>query len=278
MGRDMLSIGKFSTLSRISVKALRFYDEEALLKPGYTDAKSGYRYYSSAQLSEANLIRLLRSLEFGLDDIRLFMRDQDAALRRRLLEKQRQKIEKAASNYRSIISILEGLIEGKETGMERQVEVREMADQLVLGMRFHTSLEKIEEDIGKAFTSIFSYLGEAAEYPAGPPFALYYINEDGEMGFDENDIDMEMCVPVAKLMGGKGDVGGREVPGATVVSTLHLGPYQQVTEAYQALTAFAEANGYRFVGPAREIYLVGMGQVEDEADYRTEIVIPVEKK
>jgi effector-binding domain-containing protein len=174
--------------------------------------------------------------------------------------------------------ILEGLIEGKETGMKRQVEVKEVPDQLILSVHFHTAIEKIQEDIGQAFTAIFAYLGEAGEYPSGPPFGLYYIdNESGLMGFDENNINMEICVPVGNAMGGKGEVEGRGLPGGTVVSTLHIGPYQQMVEAYQALAAFAEENGYRFNGPAREIYLVGMGQVEDEADYRTEVVIPVEK-
>ena len=37
----------------------------------------------------------------------------------------------------------------------------------------------------------------------------------------------------------------------------------------------SKENGYSYAGPVREIYLVGKGQVEDEADYRTEILIPV---
>lgn len=53
-GIDLFSIGEFSRVSKISVKALRFYDERDLLKPGHVDAGSGHRYYSSAQLAEAN--------------------------------------------------------------------------------------------------------------------------------------------------------------------------------------------------------------------------------
>ena len=151
MRRDLMSIGEFSMLSRISVKALRFYDEQGLLRPGHTDSRSGYRYYSSAQLPEANMIRLLRSLEFGLEDIQVFLKQQGISTRRRLLEKHRQKMENRLENYRSIILSIERLIEGKENDMERNVELKEIADQKVLGIHFHTSMEKIEEDIGKAF-------------------------------------------------------------------------------------------------------------------------------
>ncbi len=41
----MIRIGDFSRLSRVSVKALRFYDEKGLLKPVQVDPSTGYRYY-----------------------------------------------------------------------------------------------------------------------------------------------------------------------------------------------------------------------------------------
>jgi DNA-binding transcriptional MerR regulator len=100
MKHDLISIGQFSILCKISVKALRYYDEQGLLKPAHTDSRSSYRYYSSAQLPEANLIRLLRSLEVGLEDVRSFLKNPDKSQRRSLLESQRQKLEKAAANYR----------------------------------------------------------------------------------------------------------------------------------------------------------------------------------
>jgi effector-binding domain-containing protein len=272
MRRDLYSIGEFSMVSRMSVKTLRFYDEQGLLKPAHIDPKSGYRYYSSAQLAEANLIRLLRSLELPLDEIQLFLRESDIAKRVSVLEKHHRKMEKRLVEYNSIISSIESLIEGKESEMERKVETKEMADQPVLGKRFRTSLEKIETDIGNAFQSIFSCLGESGQYPSGPPFALYY-----GMEFDEKDIEMEICVPVGRIMGGKDDVDGREVAGGLMASTLHMGPYHQVAEAYQVLDLWIKENGYEYAGPAREIYLVGMGQVEDEADYRTEVLISIAK-
>ena len=41
----MLKIGEFSGLSRISIRMLRYYDENGLLCPAYIDETSGYRYY-----------------------------------------------------------------------------------------------------------------------------------------------------------------------------------------------------------------------------------------
>lgn len=44
MSTNLLGIGQFSRMSRMTVKALRYYDEQGVLKPAYIDSASGYRY------------------------------------------------------------------------------------------------------------------------------------------------------------------------------------------------------------------------------------------
>lgn len=46
----MLKIGDFSRLSRVSVRMLRYYDDNDLIKPISVDEYTGYRYYSEQQL------------------------------------------------------------------------------------------------------------------------------------------------------------------------------------------------------------------------------------
>jgi DNA-binding transcriptional MerR regulator len=52
-----MQIGEIAQLSGISVRMLRFYEAEGLLRPLRTD--SGYRDYSDADLEEAKRIRQL---------------------------------------------------------------------------------------------------------------------------------------------------------------------------------------------------------------------------
>jgi effector-binding domain-containing protein len=157
--------------------------------------------------------------------------------------------------------------------MERKVELKEIPAQPVLGMRFETSMEKIGEAIGNAFQQIFPYMGEAGVFPAGPPFALFYY----EVEFDPEHIDVEVCMPVNRLVEGKGEVIGREVAGGSMVSTMHIGSYSEVEPAYEAIEAWIEENGYSHAGPAREVYLNDPGQVEVK-DLQTEILMPVAKQ
>ena len=55
----MLKISDFSKLSHLTVKALRFYEKEGLLKPVSVDEWSGYRFYETSQLETA--AKILRS-------------------------------------------------------------------------------------------------------------------------------------------------------------------------------------------------------------------------
>ena len=65
----MLKIGAFSSLTQISIHMLRHYDEMGLLIPD-VDPCTGYRYYHESQLPVANRIQALKSMGFGLVQIR----------------------------------------------------------------------------------------------------------------------------------------------------------------------------------------------------------------
>ncbi|MFD2351983.1 helix-turn-helix domain-containing protein [Nonomuraea ferruginea] len=63
---DLLPIGQFARLGRLSVKQLRHYDELGLLVPAWVDPVTGYRYYRASQARVALSIGLLRSLDVPL--------------------------------------------------------------------------------------------------------------------------------------------------------------------------------------------------------------------
>ena len=67
---DLIPIGQFAAASRLSLKALRLYDENGLLPPAHVDPDSGYRFYRLDQLRDATLIGLLRSVDMPLVEIR----------------------------------------------------------------------------------------------------------------------------------------------------------------------------------------------------------------
>jgi DNA-binding transcriptional MerR regulator len=65
----LLSIGGFAAATQLSLKALRLYDEQQLLRPASVDPANGYRYYRRDQIAAGRLIRLLREMDLPLADI-----------------------------------------------------------------------------------------------------------------------------------------------------------------------------------------------------------------
>lgn len=92
----------------------------------------------------------------------------------------------------------------------------------MLSIRTRTSLAQIGGVLNQAFGGIFGYLAEMGTHPAGPPFAVYHDPE-----FKEDDLDVEMCVPVAGSVAGRGRVAAGMIAAGPVAYTLHTGPYQR---------------------------------------------------
>ncbi|NPV59985.1 MAG: GyrI-like domain-containing protein [Actinobacteria bacterium] len=157
--------------------------------------------------------------------------------------------------------------------MERKIELKEQPPQMVLGKRFRSSMAKVAEDVGAGYGALFAYLGELGEFPSGAPFALFYGDPEG---FDPEDFEMELCVPVSRALQGRGEIVAREIPGGLAAVTIHKGPYSAMEPAYGDLKAWMAENGFRHAGPAREVYLNDPGQVTED-ELLTEVSIPVVK-
>lgn len=66
---DLYTSGQFAKMAHVSVRTIRYYDNQNILKPTYiTDY--GARYYSQKDLVHLQQILLLKYLGFSLDDIR----------------------------------------------------------------------------------------------------------------------------------------------------------------------------------------------------------------
>ena len=102
--QNLVPIGRFSQICRLTVKALRLYDETGLLRPAMVDADTGYRYYSLAQAADAEQIQLLRSLEVPLDEIQTILTERDAGLRRAWLDRHRERIEARIAGHQRVLN------------------------------------------------------------------------------------------------------------------------------------------------------------------------------
>ena len=125
------SIRELSRLSGVSTRALRWYDEIGLLKPGRV-AESGYRYYGPAQVDRLQDILYYRALGVELARIKECLDmpsfDRLAALREHLAALQAQKT-RLETLIRSVEETI-GCEERKET-MEDEKKFAAFKEKLV---------------------------------------------------------------------------------------------------------------------------------------------------
>ena len=264
--KNRVPIGRFSEICRLSQKALRLYDETGLLRPAWVDPDSGYRYYAVAQALEAERIRLLRTLEVPLDEIAELLRDPASG--KGVLDRHRRRLESRLEELQGLLTSLARL--EREDAMTYDVRTKDIEPQQIIGIRLRTALSSLGTEAGRAFGELFGHAGRAGANLAGPPLALYH----GPPG-DDDQVDVELCVPVDRPMSGGGRITGRELPGGRAAFTLHCGPYDAVGPVYAALQRWIQEHGHACADAPREVYLVGPQQARDPGDLRTEVQWPI---
>src|SRR6476660_642379 len=103
----MLRIGKFSSLSGVSIKALRYYDEIGLLRPAGLDEETGYRRYNGEQLLTARRIAALKELGFSLGEIAEIARGGDLPA---VLDAKRREIVRGIGESRERLRRIDALL------------------------------------------------------------------------------------------------------------------------------------------------------------------------
>jgi effector-binding domain-containing protein len=263
---QLVPIGRFSRMTRLSIKALRHYDDIGLLPPAWVDDSSGYRYYRLGQANRAEAIRILRAVEMPLDEITEVLAQPGPEQAKKLLEAHRLRLLERLADQERMVSYLEGLIEREEGVLPYDVTIKEVPPTQVVATRRHTDLAHIGDAIADGFAAVAT---AAAGPPAGAPFIIYHDVID-----EQTDGDIEICLPVGTPATLEGEVYGSEVCGGSVVSTVHRGPYDQIGPAYHTLTGWVQEHGHEFAGPPREIYLNDPTVVDPE-DILTEVQWPI---
>ncbi len=265
----LLPIGRFSEMTRLSIKALRLYDEIDLLRPALVDQSSGYRYYSPGQAAKAEAIRALRRAEMPLEEIRqLLSAAPDVA--GSLMKNHRDRIaERLAENERTL-DFLSELIEGRKQLMPYEVNVKELEDASVASLKVETTLETIAGQIGEGFGKLHHAVLGQGQQISGAPFIVYHDIID-----EETPGTIEICAPVSEPIADSGEVKAATIKGGPMATTMHKGRYSEVGPAYHALSTWMSDHGHVPAGPPRETYLNDPTQVP-ESDLLTEVSWPID--
>ena len=256
------------------MKTLRYYDEIGLLKPIEIDRFTGYRYYSASQLSRLNRILLLKDLGLSLDQIgRLLEDDLPPAQLRGMLKLRQAEIARSIEEEEARLARVAALInhiEQENTIMSQyDVVIKKVTSVRIASVRGVVANYGAQ---GELWNELEAYLAQQNVRPVAPCLTI-----DHNDGYKERDVDLEVCEVIDTALAETAHVRVYGLPPIEQMAcTVHHGPFNQLSNGYQALMRWADTNGYRFCGPSREVYLQ-VGSSGDDATNIAEIQIPVEK-
>lgn len=267
----MFRIGEFSKIGKITIKTLRYYDEVGLLKPDHVDSMTGYRVYSSKQLTDLHKIQSLRQIGLSISETKQILSGADRQL---VLEQHRQTVVSELADLKRKLSKINYLLSEPEVEkMNYQATIKQIPSCIVYSKimtvpNYDAYFDLIPE-IGRKLTEKYPDLRCAT-----PEYCfIAYLDDE----YKEEDIHVEFCEAVTEARADFDDIVFKEIPEVTVVSVMHKGPYADLRNAYGFAFDWLEKNGYTVTDNPRENYIDGIWNKENEEDWLTELQIPVEK-
>ncbi|GGK40832.1 MerR family transcriptional regulator [Deinococcus malanensis] len=215
-------------MSQISVKTLRYYDDEGILKAAFVDEVSRYRYYAPAQVEQARLLQNLRFAQVPLEDLREFMREptreHQAQLFNRHIERLRAQVHELNSGIRS-------LTRRRDYPWHPQVYAvkgRVRPSVPLVFVHDRVGLGDLEDAREAARAELSEYLGQQGIEPTSPLMS-YSLPDSARRGRPPDPrslLDVYMGFELEAPLAGATRIQAGWTPGGLWYGTQHVGLYE----------------------------------------------------
>ena len=265
-----VTIGEFSTMTKLSRKALRLYHDLGLLEPAEVDVATGYRYYDVTQVEIARLIRRFRDLDMPVPDLLSYVAATDDDARHAILSAHLDRMENQLLQTQEAVAALRALIVPADP--PTRIEIRRDNTMMAAAIRETVRLADIGAWWHAAVTELDDALRAAGVVATGPLGGLYehdlFADEEGEA---------TVWFPLDASFPGDVELPGRvavaQVAGGNFAVAVHDGPDAQIDDTYAALGTYVAERGIGRPGPLRERYLAGV--LGDLRALVTEVAWPI---
>jgi DNA-binding transcriptional MerR regulator len=264
----LLTIGDFSRMTHLSIKALRHYHDVGLLEPAEIDRSSGYRFYDADQVPIAQVIRRFRDLGMPVDQVKSVLDAPDVDTRNQVIVAHLERMEDQLQQTQATVASLRAVLEAPLH--PAPVVYRSVPAAWSLAVRERVEAAAMFDWWTGAFGDLRKILDESGAQRAGPDGCLY----PNEM-FEFEEGEMVAFVPVTTPAAGSGRVQAYQLPPVELAIMMHPGSYDELDQTYGALGTHVAERAIGVEGPIRELYLVGPFDSEDEREWRTELGWPV---
>jgi DNA-binding transcriptional MerR regulator/effector-binding domain-containing protein len=263
-----VSVGRFATMTHLSVKTLRHYHQVGLLEPAEVDPHTGYRYYALEQLPTAQLIRRLRDLRMPVAGVRAVLVAGSPSERDTLIAAHIDHLETELAKTQAAVKSLRALLDSAPG--QHPVHRRAESSFPVLAITEDTlDPADVETWWRDALHELRAAADDHAMQVAGPAGGLY-----DECLFQHEPGEATVFIPVARPRE-LGRIKPLVIPAAEVAVTTYDGSHADIDLAYAHLGSYIAEHELAVGWQLREYYNRDRSHTTDDTQWRTEIAWPI---
>nr|WP_201469121.1 MerR family transcriptional regulator [Microbacterium hydrocarbonoxydans] len=259
---NLMTIGRFSSLSRLSMRMLRHYDSHGVLVPADIDPASGYRRYAAYQLNDAADIRNLRDVGFGVSAIGILLAARGTAAWTHALRLQHASLVEEQHAAQGRVSLITRLLDQGESIMSMTLNRTTIPAMTVVTLRGTVPTYSHEALLWERMMPL---LASASIDPLGPCGVIEHDDQ-----YTETDVDLSIFVPVAADTTVVAPLEILHLPERDcLVAEVH-GPYDQISAAHDLINERIASEGLRVSGAgsidrkAFNVYLTTPDEVSED--------------
>ena len=268
---ELYSIGEFAALTRLSIKALRYYDDHGLLTPAHVDPSTSYRYYAPEQIGRATLIGDLRRVNVPVAVVASILDAGHDALA--TYQEWWVGEERRHQNRRGIGTYISAQLR-REGQAPMDISTRTVPERKLAVIGKELFQPELETFIMASFHALFSWaerhpgMRSLTTTPEDPTYVIFH----GPVTPDQAAL-VEVCVVISGAAEPEGDIILRLEPehqeAYTTVTREGL-EFPAILAAYDAVAMWVTQNGSMLERlPSREVYfadVIAAGMDEPVAD------------
>jgi len=263
-----LSVGRFATMTHLSVKTLRHYHQVGLLEPAEVDPRTGYRYYSLEQLPTAQLIRRLRDLRMPVADVRAVLVARSAGERDTLIAAHIDHLEAELGKTQAAVNSLSALLDSAPGQHPVQRRAESSCSALAITEDIPDPAD-LESWWCEALYELRAAADEHGMQVTGSAGGLY-----DERLFQGEPGEATVYLPVTTPRE-VGRIKSLVIPAAEVAVATHRGSYADFDLAFAQLGSYIAEHELAVGWQLREYYHRDHSHTADHTQWRTEIAWPI---
>ncbi|MGN1378861.1 MAG: MerR family transcriptional regulator [Bacilli bacterium] len=266
----MFKIGDFSKMCKVTIKALRYYENIDLIKPTYIDKSNGYRYYESYQLLEISRIISLKQIGLSIDEIKRIIKENEPI--DNILKNKKEKLQKTINEYNYQLSKINYLLEEKD--------MKEEIFEKIIPAYYVYYKEGVLKDYSETSEFIQQSGIECLKLNPNikcvePDYCFVnYLDKE----YKDANIKIRYAQAVIKEnepFKENNSIKFMEIPETKCICIYHKGSYNELGVSYGKIMKYIEDNKLEIIDYPRECYIDGIWNKENIEDWLTEIQVPI---